>query len=79
MGSQFPSQGSNPHHLQRKHGALTTGSPGKSLYHLFLILNMSFKFNYLQVALEKQERNTLFGDIQREYQEAKNMLLHWEG
>ena len=30
VGSEFPDRESNPHPLQRRRGALTTGSPGKS-------------------------------------------------
>ena len=32
--SAFPNQGSSPHRQQWTHGVLTTGPPGKSLFHL---------------------------------------------
>ena len=35
VGSQFPSQEPNPHHLHQKHVILTTGPPGKSLHNIF--------------------------------------------
>ena len=38
VGSQFPSQESNPHTLHWKHNVLTTGPPGRSLGFLFYAL-----------------------------------------
>ena len=35
MGIFVPNQGLDPHHLQQKHIALTTGLPGKSLGNIF--------------------------------------------
>ena len=44
--SQFPAWGSNPYLLLWQHGVLTTGLPGKSLFHLFLqAINFLLTYN----------------------------------
>ena len=47
MGSQFPSQESNPHTLHWKLSVLTTGLPGKSLGFLFYTLGYKPVWLYL--------------------------------
>ena len=46
-GPQFPDQGSNPGHLQWKHGALTTGPPGKKSLWTSFCVDVSFPFSWV--------------------------------
>ena len=56
VGSQFPDQGSNSCPLKWKHGVLTTGPPGNSLYFLFYIFSIMIchmKLNIVPCAIQQ--------------------------